>query len=508
MNELMACLVGLLQSYSIVQACRKRAIGANGWQAAITAIRNAERLSYPNGRRAEFGRRRDSICGDCGETMTEPVPQHAGMSRKEWVVVGLLVLSVLVNYVDRSNLSLAMPLLERQFAFSSLRAGELLSAFFWTYALVQVFGIAGWLTDRFPAGWVLFGGYLLWSLAMAGFGLAPNFAALFALQLVLVMGESVAYPCYSRIFAAMPQEHRGRANAFIDAGTKLGPAGGAFLGGLVLVHYGWRVLFLAFGAGALIWLVPWYFAMPRGEQAKFPAFGEQAKSRDAVTREQGTASPDGEPSVAKMLRLRCAWGVFIGHFCGNYFYYLVLAWLPTYLVQEQHLSIRDMSRLTAAVFLLIASTTVLAGWISDRLIARGSSPTTVRLTMVAGGQSMASILLALTVVHGHPLIALSLLAVACIGHGGYASNHWAIAQTLAGPKMAGRWSSVQNGFANFSGIAAPWLTGLIVQTRGSARLAFAISGAVALIGALSWIFVVRRVEPVRWETLPQGWQRA
>ena len=431
--------------------------------------------------------------------MTEPVPQPAGMSRKEWVVVGLLVLSVLVNYVDRSNLSLAMPLLERQFAFSSLRAGELLSAFFWTYALVQVFGIAGWLTDRFPAGWVLFGGYLLWSLAMAGFGLAPNFAALFALQLVLGMGESVAYPCYSRIFAAMPQEHRGRANALIDAGTKLGPAGGAFLGGLVLVHYGWRALFLAFGAGALIWLVPWYFAMPRGEQSR---------SRAAATQEQEPSSPGAEPSVAKMLRLRCAWGVFIGHFCGNYFYYLVLAWLPTYLVQEQHLSIRGMSRLTAAVFLLIASTTVLAGWISDRLIARGSSPTRVRLTVVAGGQAMASIMLALTVVRGHPLIALGFLAVACIGHGGYASNHWAIAQTLAGPKMAGRWSSLQNGFANFSGIAAPWLTGLIVQTRGSARLAFAVSGGVALVGALSWIFIVRSVEPVRWETLPQRWRKA
>jgi MFS family permease len=431
--------------------------------------------------------------------MAEAVPHRPGMSRKEWVVVGLLVFSVLVNYVDRSNLSLAMPLLERQFAFSSLRAGELLSAFFWTYALVQFFGIAGWLTDRFSAGWVLMGGYLLWSLAMACLGLAPSYIALFALQWVLGMGESVAYPCYSRIFAAMPQEHRGRANAFIDAGTKLGPAAGAFLGGMVLVRYGWRMLFLAFGIGALVWLVPWYFAMPRGG----PADSQSAGERDREESSDGSG-----PSILKMVRLRCAWGALIGHFCGNYFYYLVLAWLPTYLVQEEHLSIRAMSRLTAAVFLLIASTTVLAGWISDRLIARGNSPTAVRLTVVAGGQAMASILLALTVVHGHPLIALSLLAVACIGHGGYASNHWAIAQTLAGPKMAGRWSSLQNGFANFSGIAAPWLTGLIVQTRGSARLAFAVTGAVALVGAASWIVLVRRVEPVQWDALPRGWRRA
>ncbi len=201
-----------------------------------------------------------------------------------------------------------------------------------------------------------------------------------------------------------------------------------------------------------------------------------------------------------MLQLRCAWGAILGHFSGNYFYYFLLAWLPTYLVQEEHLSIRSMSRLAAAVFLLIACTTMLAGWISDRLIGRGVSATRVRLTLVVGGQAVSSCLLALTVVHGHPLVALGLLTIASIGHGSYASNHWAITQTLAGPAMAGRWSSLQNGVANFAGIAAPWVTGLIVQRLGSARLAFAVTGGVALVGALSWGLLVRRVEPVNWET--------
>ena len=420
------------------------------------------------------------------------------ISRREWIVILLLVLSVVINYVDRSNLGLAMPLLERQFSFSSLRAGELLSAFFWTYALVQLFGLAGELTDRFPVGWVLMLGYLLWSTATAFVGLSTSYATLFALQLVLGLGESVAYPCYSRIFAAMPQEHRGRANAFIDAGTKLGPAAGAFVGGMVLVHWGWRMLFVVFGVGALAWMLPWYFAMPRGGQrAKAGRVDPSSPGRSDNRNAEFITGSTG--SIAKMVRLRCAWGTTIGHFSGNYFYYFLLAWLPTYLVQEEHLSIGNMSRLTAAIFLLIACTTLLAGWISDWLIARGVSATTVRLRLVVGGQAMASCLLALTFVHGHPLIALGLLAIACVGHGGYASNHWAIAQTLAGPAMAGRWSSLQNGVANFAGIAAPWLAGLIVQTRGSARLAFVVAGGVALVGAMSFAFLVRRVEPVRWE---------
>ena len=430
--------------------------------------------------------------------MVDAAPIHARISRREWIVILLLVLSVVINYVDRSNLGLAMPLLERQFSFSSLRAGELLSAFFWTYALVQLFGLAGELADRFPVGWVLMLGYLLWSTATAFTGMTTSYAALFALQLVLGLGESVAYPCYSRIFAAMPQEHRGRANAFIDAGTKLGPAAGAFVGGMVLVHWGWQMLFVIFGVGALAWMLPWYFAMPRGEKRVETARGDLSAQgrRDGMS----TAIKSGSTgSIAKMAHLRCAWGTTIGHFSGNYFYYFLLAWLPTYLVQEEHLSIGSMSRLTAAIFLLIACTTLLAGWMSDRLIARGVSPTTVRLTLVAGGQAMASSLLALTIFHGHPLVVLGLLAIACVGHGGYASNHWAIAQTLAGPAMAGRWSSLQNGVANFAGIAAPWLAGLIVQTRGSARLAFVVTGGVALVGALSWALLVRRVEPVNWE---------
>ncbi|HVN92143.1 MAG TPA: MFS transporter [Terracidiphilus sp.] len=421
--------------------------------------------------------------------MAKARPIHVQISRREWIVILLLVLSVVINYVDRSNLGLAMPLLERQFSFSSLRAGELLSAFFWTYALVQLFGLAGELTDRFPVGWVLMLGYLVWSTSTAFMGLTTSYAALFTLQLVLGLGESVAYPCYSRIFAAMPQQHRGRANAFIDAGTKVGPAAGAYFGGMVLVHWGWRMLFLVFGAGALVWMLPWYFAMPRS--------GPTVRNARDTPERVAPASASG--SIAKMVRLRCAWGTTIGHFSGNYFYYFLLAWLPTYLVQEEHLSIGNMSRLTAAIFLLIACTTLLAGWISDRLIARGVSSTAVRLTLVVGGQGIASILLALTLIHGHPFIALTILAVACAGHGGYASNHWAIAQTLAGPAMAGRWSSLQNGVANFAGIAAPWLTGLIVERRGSARLAFVVAGGVALAGALSFALLVRRVEPVNWE---------
>jgi len=178
------------------------------------------------------------------------------MSSREWILVLLLVLSVVINYIDRSNLALAVPLIQRQFALSPLQIGSLLSAFFWTYALLQLFGFVGWLSDRFPVGWVMVGGYLLWSGATIATGLVSSFSAIYIARLLLGAGESVAYPCYSRVFAELPQEHRGRANSLIDVGTKLGPSIGAFVGGLLLVHLGWRMLFIVLGGGGLLWLLP------------------------------------------------------------------------------------------------------------------------------------------------------------------------------------------------------------------------------------------------------------
>jgi len=414
--------------------------------------------------------------------MAEGLQIATRMSSRERIVVLLLVISVVVNYVDRSNLSLAVPLIQRQFTLSPLQIGSLLSAFFWTYALLQISGIAGWLSDRFPVGWVMVGGYVLWSGATVITGLVSSFSALYTARLLLGVGESVAYPCYSRIFAELPQEHRGRANALIDAGTKLGPAIGAFVGGLLLVHLGWRLLFVAMGAGGLLWLLPWIKVMPR--------FGRRVEAKSAAAL----------PSIVKLLQVKCAWGTFLGHFCGNYFFYFMLAWLPNYLVGEEEMSIGSMSRLTSAVFLLIATSTLLTGWISDRLIMTGISPTRVRRAAVVGGMGVSSSLLALGFVHRNLPLSISVIAVACVGYGAFASNHWAITQTLAGTAMAGRWSSLQNGFANLSGIVAPWVTGLIVQINGSSRLAFVITGGVALAGAFFWGLLVQRVEPVHWDS--------
>ena len=403
------------------------------------------------------------------------------MSRREMTVVILLAISGLINYIDRSNLSIAAPVLEKQLSLSPLQIGSLLAAFSWTYALLQLVGVSGWLTDRFPVSLVMLWGFVVWSVATIATGLVSGFALLFMARLLLGAGESIAYPCYSRIFADLPQEHRGRANALIDAGTKLGPTTGTLIGGFLLVHFNWRMLFIVLGLGGLAWLIPWIIFMPR------------------THREKDTAIDEALPSTSELLHVSAAWGAFLGHFCGNYFFYFLLAWLPYYLVREARLSLGTMVHLTSSVFFVVASSTVLTGWLSDRLslaahLRRGFGR---RLWWVVSPSLRALIALAFT--SSNLRLSVIILFVACMGYGAYSSNHWAISQTLAGPAMAGRWTSVQNGIGNLSGIAAPWIAGAILQVNGSSRVAFVVAGLVAMAGAFIWAFMVPRVEQVQWK---------
>jgi MFS family permease len=159
-------------------------------------------------------------------------------------VVFLLALSVLINYIDRSNLSIAAPLLQDELRISSTQLGTLLAAFFWTYGLMQI--PAGWLVDHFDVKWVFAVGFVVWSAATAVTGSLHSFAALIAIRVILGFGESVAFPSYSRILSTYFTEvRRGLPNALIMAGLSLGPAVGILVGGTVIGAFGWRPFFWA-----------------------------------------------------------------------------------------------------------------------------------------------------------------------------------------------------------------------------------------------------------------------
>jgi MFS family permease len=181
----------------------------------------------------------------------------------------------------------------------------------------------------------------------------------------------------------------------------------------------------------------------------------------------------------------------------NYLLYFLITWLPFYLVRDRGFALTRMAKVVAAAYLLTAVSALTCGWLSDRWIAAGSTPTRVRKAFMVAGAGGGGLLLGACVVAG-PTLAVVLLMMAGAAFGLATSNLWAITQTLAGPQAAGRWTGVQNVFGSLAGILAPAITGFVVDLTGEFFWAFAILAGVAVVGAASWIFIVGPVEPVEW----------
>ncbi len=421
-----------------------------------------------------------------GTVHNEPPPPSPVPSTSEnpkWTpgfsrILVLLGLSIFINYIDRSNLSIAAPLLKGELGISDSQLGILLSAFFWTYSCCQL--LSGWLVDRFDVKWVFAAGFFLWSTATALTGIVHSLTMLLVVRVVLGLGESVAYPSYSKIMTLhCPDGRRGLANSIIAAGLSLGPSFGLLLGGSLVALYGWRPFFLGLGLICLLWLVPWVRWMPSSNVA------EIAKKPDP-------------PGVGEILRQRSAWGTCICLFGINYYLYFMVTWLPSYLMRERHYSMTEMAKIGGGFFLLSTISASVCGWLADRWVASGGTPTLVRKTFVVSGAVAVGIFLAASVVVPGNL-SLVLLMLAGLSFGLSSSNFWVITQRLAGPEAAGRWTGIQNFAGNLAGAVVPTVTGFLLEYTGHFLLPVLIVSGFLGICALSWIFVVGPIEPVEWK---------
>ncbi len=410
--------------------------------------------------------------------LTGSGPRDAAEGGLRTGIVALLALAVFINYVDRGNLATAAPLMRDELKLNHTEIGMLLGAFFWAYTPGQL--LAGWLAEKINAYRTLALGVALWSLATVATGFATGFATILALRLVLGLGESAAFPCSSKLFGEHLPPHRlGFANGMVGVGLALGPAFGTFGGGLLMANLGWRPVFILFGLVSLFWLVPW-FGLTR-----------QA-SRHADKPKATTA-----PSYLAVLRQRAAWGASLGHFAGNYAFYFVILWLPLYLVSARGFSIAQMSVIGGVIYIVYAISAQLTGFLSDYWMRAGASATLVRKGFAVTGSLGAAMSLLICTLGGPVLSVAGLfLAAICFGFG--TPTIYAIGQTLAGPRAAGKWIAVQNCIGNLAGIVAPAVTGFIVDRTGQFTPAFLIAGAVSLLGAVGWGVIIRKVEQVDW----------
>jgi ACS family D-galactonate transporter-like MFS transporter len=400
-----------------------------------------------------------------------------------WTVVLVLALGFAINYIDRTNIAVSAPLIQKEFGLDPVQLGVLFSSFFAAYALMQI--PAGWLVDRLDVRWLYAAAFALWSLSTGVTAFARSFSAFLLLRIALSVGESVSLPASAKVLACeFPEEERGLANGILDSGDKFGPALGTIAGGFCVGHYGWRILFFVAGAGGLLWLLPWLWVSRsintgKRSQRAFPSMQQ----------------PAGRLELREILTNSRAWATFVGNFCGGYIWYLMLTWLPSYLVMELHLSLVKMGQYGSLLFLAAGLVAIFAGWASDQMIRHGWSANKVRIRFAAAGLLLTTFFVPAGLART-PSRALFFLLLACGSFGFYSSNIWAITQSIAGPENIGRWAGVQNLVGNLGGVASPLVTGWVVKRTGSFQWAFVIAGAVLVTGALVYIFGVRTLDHV------------
>src|SRR3954452_4987455 len=407
-----------------------------------------------------------------------PAMHLADISHKRrWWIVSLLFAASLINYLDRAAISFALPLIARDFHLTFQGKGLLLSSFFWSYALMQI--PIGWCADRFNLRWLYAGAFAVWSFAQGLTGLAGSLTVLIMFRILLGVGESIYLPGGTKIVSVLfgPKE-RGLPSGLFDFGTRTGLVLEGILVPWLLVHVGWRHTFLILGFTALLWIAPWFWIFPR----RLRAVDSSTESPHAAPRPRSTA-----------LLNRNLLGICLGFFCFDYYWYVLVTWLPDYLVTVRQLSIVQAGFYASLVFFTFGIAEPIGGWIADTLIAHGWNETATRKGIVTIAFVM-SVFLIFAMRTAHTGLAIWLLIAASLV-GLATGNLLAILQSCAPAEAVGIWTGAENFAGNLAGIIAPLAVGFLITSYGSYVPGFELASIVLFIGILAYWFVVGDLKP-------------
>ena len=422
-------------------------------------------------------------------------------TRTRYVIMALLFLSVAINYLDRSNLSVAAPQLGKDLGIDTIKMGVVFSAFGWSYSFCQVPG--GWLADRVNPRATYAILIALWSVATAALGFAWSITLLIALRVLVGALESPSFPINNRIVTTwFPERERATAIGVYTAGEFVGLA---FLTPALMylqLHSGWRIIFFCLGGLGILWSLVWYLiyrgpmSFPRTNSAEIDLIREGG---GLVDLESTTASAKPAFAIAdlgKVLNRSKLWGLYIGQYALTSTVWFFLTWFPTYLVKYRGVSFNTAGFLSSLPFLAAFCGVLCSGLVSDLLLRKGVSIGVARKAPIVTGLLLSTTIIGANFVQA-PRWIIVFMATAFFGNG-MASISWSLVSAIAPKHLIGLTSGVFNLFGNLSGITVPIIIGFLVR-RGDFSPALTYVSAMALIGVFCYIFVVGAIE-----RLPDG----
>ncbi|SEJ60362.1 MFS transporter, ACS family, D-galactonate transporter [Azotobacter beijerinckii] len=419
-------------------------------------------------------------------------------SRSRFFIMLLLFVTVVINYLDRSNLAIAAPLLSQDLGIDPVKMGLVLSAFGWTYAAMQIPG--GWLVDRVPPRGLYALAIGLWSLATLLLGWVGSFVGLFFLRLAVGALEAPSYPINNRVVTTwFPESERASAIGFYTSGQFVGLA---FLTPVLIYlqqAFGWQMVFIITGGLGMLWALVWYCVYR--EPADFRATNDAERE---LIREGGGLVDLGQrkrqdqrfdwKDLLCVLNKRKLWGLYLGQYALTSTLWFFLTWFPTYLVKYRGMDFIKAGFLGSLPFLAAFCGVICSGLLSDWLVRRGLSLGLARKIPIIGGLLISTSIIGANYVDT-PSAIIFFLALAFFGNG-LASITWSLVSALAPERLLGLTGGVFNFIGNLSAVSVPIVIGLLVQGDDFTP-AITYIAAMALLGALCYGVVVGRVERIR-----------
>lgn len=417
----------------------------------------------------------------------------------------MLFIVTTLNYADRATLSMAVPAMKTDLKLDTITIGYAFSAFGWSYAALQIPG--GWLLDKFGSRLVYGVGLFLWSLftllqGTVGFFVGVSaFVTLFTLRFLMGVFEAPAFPANSRITTMwFPTKERGFASAIFNSAQYFALAIFNPLMGWVLVAFGWRHVFYFVGFTGIVLAFIWFKVIrtPREHSDVNQAELDYIQSGGGLADMGDKKSEIKWSYVKQLITDRMMLGIYLGQFCLNTITWFFLTWFPMYLVQAKGMSILKVGLIASIPAIAGFIGGLIGGYVSDGLLRRGHTLNVARkLPIVLGLFLSGSIILANYVTTEWVVIAVMSLAFFSKGFGALG---WSVVSDTSPKEMLGLSGGIFNLAGNMASIITPIVIGYILNVTHSFNGALIFVGAMGILGALSYLFIVgdlKRVELVK-----------
>ncbi len=419
-------------------------------------------------------------------------------TRRRFMVMGMLFVCVVINYLDRSNLSIVAPRLMDDLQLSPVKLGTILAAFGWTYAMFQV--PASRLVDRFNPRILFALALALWSLATLLMGFVGTFLALIALRLMVGVMEAPAYPINNRVVTTwFPERERASAIGFYTSGQFVGLAFLTPVLAWLEAQFGWRFIFQATGAIGIVWALVWWMLYreptdARGvNQAELRLIEEGGGIPELSRRLDESRTQSVWKDLGFVLSKRKLWGLYLGQFGVISVQWFFLTWFPTYLVTYKHFELTKAGLLASVPFMAAFVGVLSGGVLSDWLLRHGLGVTLARKIPVVTGLVLSSTIFVANWLND-PRLVIACMTVSFFGTG-FACIAWSLVSTIAPERMIGLTGGMFNFISNCAAFIVPMVIGLLVKGNSFARPLFFIS-SMGIMGICSFVFLVGKIERI------------